>query len=57
MIKTITSVGHKLLWIGLVFIIALVPMLKAFGLQASDTLVLVGAVLMVIGLVLFWFDR
>ena len=47
----------KLLWTGLVFILALVPMLKAIGLNANDVFILVGAVLMVIGCVLLWLNK
>lgn len=47
----------KLLWTGLTFVVAVVPALKAFGLAASDVLVLVGAILMIIGLVLYWMDK
>ena len=49
--------GLKLLWTGLTFVVAVVPALAAFGLAASEVLVLVGAILMIIGLVLLWLDR
>jgi hypothetical protein len=49
--------GVKLLWTGLVFIIAILPFLKVLGLNGSDVLVLVGAVIMVIGLVMMWLDK
>ena len=49
--------GIKLLWTGLTFAIAIVPALKAFGLPANEVLVLVGAIIMVIGLVLLWQDK
>lgn len=49
--------GVKLLWTGLTWILALIPMLEAFGLHGSPVLVLVGAVLMVIGCVLCWLDK
>lgn len=49
--------GTKLLWTGLTFIVAIVPALKAFGLAASNVLVLVGAILMLIGLFLLWNDK
>jgi len=49
--------GIKLLWTGLTFMFALVPFLKAIGLNGSDVLVLVGAVLMIIGCVLLWFNK
>ncbi len=47
----------KLLWTGLTWILALVPVLEAFGLKPNPLLVLVGAVLMVIGCFLMWLDR
>ena len=50
-------VGSKLLWTGLTFIVAVIPALKAFGLQASEVLVLVGAIIMLIGLFLLWQDK
>jgi hypothetical protein len=49
--------GVKLLWTGATFILALVPFLKAIGLNASDVLILVGAVLMVVGCILMWLDK
>lgn len=49
--------GIKLEWTGLLFILAVVPALKAFGLQASDVIVLVGAVIFVIGCILMWMDK
>lgn len=47
----------KMLWTGLVFILAIIPALKAFGINASEVVVLVGAILMLIGLVLLWMDK
>lgn len=49
--------GSKLLWVGLTWILALVPVLEALGLNASPVLVLVGAVLMVIGAVMYCLDK
>jgi hypothetical protein len=49
--------GLKLMWTGVIFIFAVVPALQAFGLQASSVLVLVGAIIAIIGLVLFWLDK
>ncbi len=49
--------GLKLMWTGVVFILAVVPALKAFGLNASEVLVLVGAIIAIIGLFLFWLDK
>ena len=49
--------GVKLMWTGLTWILAIIPMLTAFGLHGSETLVIVGAVLMVIGNILMWLDR
>jgi len=49
--------GRKLLWTGLTWILALIPVLEAIGLHANPVLVLVGGVLMVIGCVLMWMDK
>lgn len=49
--------GLKMLWLGLTLIVAAVPALKAFGLSASDVLVLVGAIIMILGDVLYWLDK
>lgn len=49
--------GTKLLWTGLTFVVAFVPFLKAIGLNGSEVFVLVGAVLMVIGCVMLWFNK
>lgn len=49
--------GIKLLWTGLTFAVALVPGLRAFGLEASEALSLVGAIIMIIGLFLLWQDK
>jgi hypothetical protein len=49
--------GVKLLWTGLTLTIAALPFLKALGLAGSDSLVLGGAIVMVIGLVLYWMDK
>jgi hypothetical protein len=49
--------GQKLLWTGLTFILALIPALKAVGLNPSDVFVLVGAVFMFIGCVAMWFNK
>ncbi len=46
--------GVKLMWTGLMFIVAFVPFFKSLGLNASDLFVLVGAVLMVLGCFLMW---
>lgn len=48
--------GIKLLWTGLVFILAIRPALEAFGLKTSDVIVLVGAIIMFIGLVALWLE-
>ncbi len=45
------------MWIGLVLIIAVTPALAAFGLTASPVIVLVGAIIMVVGLVLYLLDK
>jgi len=45
------------MWTGLVFILAIVPVLNAIGLNASEVFVLVGAVLMVIGCILHWLNK
>lgn len=49
--------GIKLEWTGIIFILALLPMLEALGLHGSPVLVLVGAVIAVIGCVLMWLDK
>lgn len=49
--------GLKLLWTGLVLIMAINAVIAAFGGNSSDLLVTVGALLMVIGLVLYWLDK
>lgn len=49
--------SNKFLWVGLTFILAIVPALAAFGIHASDVIVLVGAILMLIGAVLLVMDR
>lgn len=49
--------GTKLLWTGLTFILALVPFLKMLGLNGSEVIVLVGAVLMVLGTILVWINK
>lgn len=49
--------ANKFLWIGLTFILAVTPALRAFGLQSSEVLVLVGAILMVIGCILLLMDK
>ncbi len=49
--------GIKLLWTGLVLVVALGQTLTAFGVANSPVLGVVGAILMVIGLVLMWLDR
>lgn len=49
--------GTKLIFTGLTFLLAVLPMLQAFGLQASKDLVLVGAIIMVIGCTLMWLDK
>jgi len=51
------KIGEKLLWTGIVFILALTPALDAFGLAVNEVVVLVGAILMIIGLILYWLDR
>ncbi len=49
--------GLKLMWTGLTWIVALIPTLDALGLHGNSSLVLVGAVLMVIGCILMWLDK
>lgn len=49
--------GIKLLWTGLTWMLALIPLLNAIGLKGSPVLVLVGAVLMGIGCILMWMDK
>jgi hypothetical protein len=49
--------GTKLLWTGLTFILAVIPALKAFGINASEVVVLVGAIFMFIGTLLIWMDK
>lgn len=49
--------GLKLLWTGLTFIVALTPALAAFGVKVDTAVVLVGAILMIIGLILMWMDK
>lgn len=49
--------GIKLLWTGLVFILALNPVLNIVGLHGSNVIVAVGAVIMIIGLVALWLDK
>lgn len=44
--------SNILLWVGLFFIVGLSHMLKAFGLEASDVLVVVGSIIMGIGVIL-----
>jgi hypothetical protein len=49
--------GTKLVFTGLTFILAVQPFLKLLGLNSSETFVLVGAVIMIIGCVLMWLDK
>jgi len=49
--------ANLFLWVGLTFIIAVNPFLIVLGLNASDVIVSVGAILMVIGAFLLLFDR
>lgn len=49
--------GVKLTWTGLLFIVALLPFLTALGLNGSNVITLVGAVIMVIGVILQWLDK
>jgi uncharacterized protein YjeT (DUF2065 family) len=50
--------GLKLLWGGLTFIEAVPAAVRVFGGQPNDqALIFVGAVIMVIGLVLFWLNK
>ena len=49
--------GIKLLWTGLTIIMALDLFLRAIGLGASPVFGLVGAIIMVIGMVLMWLDK
>lgn len=51
------TMGKKLLWTGLVFILALTPALAAIGLSVNGVVILVGAILMVIGLILYWMNK
>lgn len=51
------NVGVKLMWTGLTWILAIIPMLDAIGLHGSQVLVLVGAILMVLGNILMWLDK
>lgn len=47
----------KLLWTGLVGIVAVVPVLNLIGLHPSSVVVQVGACIMVIGCILMWINR
>ena len=48
----------KLLWTGLFFIVAVGPALQAFGSNPStNVLAIVGAILMLIGIILYRFDK
>lgn len=49
--------GLKLLWTGLVFILALTPALEVLGVHPSSVVIVVGAVLMMIGCVLLWLEK
>lgn len=46
-------VGLKLLWTGLTFIIAF----QAWNLGGVPAVNIVGAVLMILGLILYWIDK
>lgn len=49
--------GTKLLWTGIVFMLAIPAFLGLVGLTASPVIPAVGAVIMVIGLVVLWLDK
>lgn len=49
--------GTKLLWTGLFFIVGATPALKVIGLSASEVLIVVGAVLMLLGCLALWADK
>lgn len=49
--------GLKLLWTGIVLILALNKTIELFGGRGSEIVVVVGALLAVIGLILYWFDK
>ncbi len=47
----------KLIWTGLFFIVAFSPAWTAFGGTASPVIAVVGAILMLIGIILMWLDK
>ena len=49
--------GIKALWVGLTMVIALNPVLRVLGLTPNEVLVAVGAVIMVIGAIMFVLDK
>ncbi len=49
--------GSKLLWIGLTLIVALNKVIEVFGGKGSEIVVVLGALLMVIGAVLYSLDK
>lgn len=56
--KGVRNMSGKLLWTGLFFIVAVGPALQAFGSNSStNVLAIVGAILMLIGIILYWFDK
>jgi hypothetical protein len=49
--------GTKMLWTGLTFILAIIPALRAFGINANEVVILVGAIFMFIGTILIWIGK
>jgi hypothetical protein len=47
----------KVIWLGVFFILAFQPVLKAVGLNSNEVFVLVGAILFAIGLFMLWTNR
>ena len=49
--------SSKLLWTGLTLYLAVPVFLKVLGLGGGDIFQVVGAVIMVIGMILLWMDK
>lgn len=49
--------GIKLIWTGIILMLAVNQAIETFGGRGSDILVVVGAIFAVIGLVILWLDR
>lgn len=49
--------ANKILWTGLTFILALNAVLAVFKFQTSVIIPLIGAFIMVVGLIFLWLDR